>query len=204
MRRLLARTHGRVPADLLVRLWRLILTASSQRQTEVTIHAPRKLSGSIPLRLRLRDHFGAMPIEEYRDEAQALMQIDGVASDLCVVETTANWLEPYLAGAAGKARVIGMLPLIHEQGEPPNMLIIGHAPDEPTGNDQTLVISTGKLPRDFARQPVWDTKVGEHRLSCLPGFLSEHESPIVALTRSNPQLKLTIAGRFPSPFGVQL
>jgi hypothetical protein len=45
-------------------------------------------------------------------------------------------------------------------------------------------------------------KIGSRRLSSLPGFLSEHESPLVGLMRSNPGLHLRVVGRYPSPFEV--
>jgi hypothetical protein len=65
-----------------------------------------------------------------------------------------------------------------------------------------LLVSDGKLPRDFAPAPLWEVKIGSRRLSSLPGFLSEHESPLVGLMRSNPGLHLRVVGRYPSPFEV--
>ena len=48
----------------------------------------------------------------------------------------------------------------------------------------------------------WQVKAGTRRISCLPGFLSEHESPLVGLMRSNATLGLKVAGRYPSPIEV--
>lgn len=203
MRRLLARAQGRIPSDVLVRLWRLILTASSQSQANVTIHLSKKLASSTAARLAIRDHFGNLPIEEYRDEAQALLQLDPGSADICIVEPASPWVEPLLAATGSRPKVTGVLPALIDKAEVPRLLVIGHSPAEATGDDHTILITSGRLPRDFAPHPAWEVKSGDHRLSCVPGFLSEHESPLVGLTRSNPQLNLIIAGHYPAPFGAQ-
>ncbi len=195
LRRLVARgKEAGLSADFLVRLWRVMLNESSRRQAPITVHVSKHLNSNLAHRLRIRDHFGPMPVEEYRDEAQALLQIDSVPGDICVVETEQAWTEAFVAGRAGKAQVIATLPSIKE-GLIPQLLVIGHAPVEPTGDDETLVITEGKLPRDFTPQPLWQVKIGQHRLSSLPGYLQEHEGPLVGLTRSNVSLGLKIAGR---------
>jgi chorismate mutase / prephenate dehydratase len=199
LRTLLSRPRSSVPPDLLVRLWRIILTSSSQAQSPTTIHISKRLSSSIGSRLRIRDYFGSMNVEEYRDEAQALMQIDGAPSDICIVQTESPWIDAFIEGQAGRARVFSCLPFLQDEAMP-RLLVFGFAPAEPTGDDQTLIVSDGRLPRDFAPQPMWEAKIGNRRLTCLPGFLSEHESPLVGIMRGNAQLGLKIAGHYPSPF----
>ncbi len=195
LRRLVARGKPTgLSADFLVRLWRVMLNESSRRQAPIALHVSKHLNSNMAHRLRLRDHFGPMPVEEYRDEAQALFQIESVPGDICVVETEQAWTEAFVNGKAGKAQVIACLPSIKDSMVP-QLLVIGNAPVEASGDDETLVITEGKLPRDFAPQPLWQVKIGQHRLSCLPGFLQEHEGPLVGLTRSNPSLGLKIAGR---------
>ncbi len=195
LRRLLARgAQSGLSANLVVRLWRVILNESAQRQSPMTLHLSKHLNANISHRLKLRDHFGSITVEEYRDEAQALLQIDASPGDICVVETDQPWAEAFMAGRAGKAQIIATLPMLKEDAAP-KLLVLGHAPVEATGADETLVLSSGKLPRDFVPQPVWQVKIGEFRLSSLPGFLLEHEGPLVGLGRSNPSLKLKIAGR---------
>jgi chorismate mutase / prephenate dehydratase len=183
--------------DLMMRLWRSILNESTAKQAQITLHVSKHLNSNMAHRLRLRDYFGAMAVEDYRDEAQALLQIDSSPSDLCVVETEQPWVEAFVAGKAGAAQVLCALPALKE-GEVPKLLVIGHAPVEATGQDETLVISEGKLPRDFAPQPLWQVKIGAYRLSSLPGYLMEHESPLVGLMRSNSALGLKVAGRIAS------
>ncbi len=195
LRRLVLRGKAKgFSAEFLVRLWRVMLNESSRRQAPITLHVSKHLNSNMAHRLRLRDHFGPMLVEEYRDEAQALLQIDSVQGDICVVETEQAWTEAFVAGRAGKAQVIGFLPCIKDSLVP-QLLILGHAPVEASGDDETLVITEGKLPRDFVPQPLWQVKIGQHRLSSLPGFLQDHEGPLVGLTRSNVSLGLKIAGR---------
>ncbi len=202
MRSLLGRAESLVSAELMVRLWRVILTGSTLSQAPVTIHVSKRLNASIGNRLRIRDYFGTIPVEEYRDEAQALLQVNTSPGDMCVVETDSPWADAFLDGKAGYARIVASLPFLREE-EVPKLLVFGHSVAEPTGDDETVLVSDGKLPRDFTPAPLWQIKLGTRRISCLPGFLSDHESPLVGLNRSNPQLGLKIAGRYPSPFEIK-
>lgn len=200
LQRLLARAKiDGLNRDMVLRIWRTILSQSSFEQAPITIHVAKKTAAGIATRLRLRDHFPTLPIEEWRDEAQAMMQVNAGPGDICVVETDGAWVEAFAAGQAGTAQVIGALPVVSEAAMP-NLLIIGNAPQEATGRDETLLITQGNLPRDFPVQPLWQVKSGAYRLSALAGFFSEHESPLVGLGRSNKSLGLVVAGRYPSAF----
>jgi chorismate mutase / prephenate dehydratase len=200
LRRLLGRAAGgHVPPDFLVRLWRGLISTATLLQAPMTIHVAKKLHQSMGLRLKMRDYFGLTPIEECRDEAQALMQINDNPGDLCVVETDSAWADAFVAGKAGAAKVIAVLPFIAENPVP-RLLVFGHAPFSPSGEDETLILTRGSLPRDFVPTPLWQVKIGSYRLASLPGNLSEHESPLVGLVRSNASLELCVVGRCPSPF----
>ncbi len=111
LRRLLSRPESLVPPELLVRLWRNILARSTQNQADVTIHISKKLNASMGLRLRIRDYFGTLPVEEYRDEAQALMQVNASPGDICIVETESPWVEAFVEGKGGQAQG-GCLPAL--------------------------------------------------------------------------------------------
>jgi hypothetical protein len=122
----------------------------------------------------------------------------GNPNDVAAVAIDAPWVEPYLGGLAGKARIIGCLPFIANEAMP-RILIFGHAAPESTGADETLVITDGQLPRDFVPAPLWQMRVGTKRLTSLPGFLSEHSMPLLGLVRSNSRLTLAVVGHYPSP-----
>jgi chorismate mutase / prephenate dehydratase len=186
---------------LVLRLWRAILTDSSLSQAEIVLHVSKRLAQTPGYRSRLQEHFPAMAIEEWKDETQALIQINVNPGDICVVETESPWVDACVAGKAGAAQVISSLPVIRDDLVP-QFLVFGHVPQEATGNDETLIITQGNLPRDFALQPLWQVKSGPWRLSALAGFHSEHESPLVGLTRSNISLGLKVAGRYPSAIEV--
>jgi chorismate mutase / prephenate dehydratase len=186
-----------VEPDFALRLWRTILTDSSLGQAPMTLHVSKRLSQTLGHRLRLREHFPAMPVEEWKDETQALMQVNVNPGDICVVETNSPWIDACVAGKAGSAQIIGALPVIKNESMP-QLLIFGNAPAEATGHDETLLITQGNLPRDFPLQPIWQVKSGPWRLSALAGFHSDHESPIIGLIRSNISLGLKVAGRYPS------
>lgn len=188
--------------QLLVRLWRGILVQSSLNQSPITLHVSHHLKSNPALRVKLHDAFGDIPVEDYRDEAQALMQINADPTGLCVVETERPWAEAFVDGRAGAARVIAGLPVIAGAEAQASLLVLGQAPMGETGEDETLVISTGRLPRDFPLIPLWQAKSGALRLTSLPGFIGEHESPLVGLTRSNPALGLRIAGHYSRPIGL--
>lgn len=200
LRRLLARAKvDGLSRDLVLRMWRAVLAQSSFEQAPITIHVAKKLASNVAARLRLRDHFPSLPVEEWRDDAQALMQVNASPGDICVVECQGPWIEAFAAGQAGSAQVISSLPVIAEDLIP-KLLVIGNAPQEATGRDETLLITEGNLPRDFPVAPLWQVRSGSHRLSALAGFFSEHESPLVGLGRGNKSLGLTVAGRYPSAF----
>jgi chorismate mutase / prephenate dehydratase len=184
---------------LVVRLWPMIIADATQSQSPVTIHVGRKLHQSIAQRMRIRDYYGAMPVEECKDEAQALYQVQANSGDICIVETDSAWAEHLAAGQAGDAQVIAALPVLRGVDQAmPRLLVIGVSPAEPTGDDETLVISKGALPRAFSVTPLWHCKSGDYRVSALPGFLSVQEQPFISLIRSNPPLGLKLVGRYPS------
>ncbi len=197
-RRLLAKARlSGLDPGMVLKIWRGILTQSSLNQAAMTLHVSRRLTQTIGHRLRIRDHFPGMAVEEWRDEAQVLTQVGVSAGDICVVETGSPWVEGFVAGLAGTAQVIGSLPVLSDVLVP-QLLIIGNAPAEATGDDETLLVSNGSLPRDFAVQPLWQVKHGAFKLSALAGFHSEQEAPLVGLMRSNAALGLKVAGRYAS------
>ncbi len=200
MRRIVkAGTENALNPQLMVRLWRAIINQSSINQSSITLHVSRHLTANLGFRLTVHDYFGNMPLEDYRDEAQALMQINADPSGLCIVETEQPWAEAFIAGQAGHATVIASLPLIAGETAQPSLLVLGQAPVAESGDDETLIISSGRLPRDFALLPLWQVKSGALRLTALPGFIGEHENPLVGLSRSNPALGLRIAGHYSRP-----
>ena len=201
LRRLTAQANASLSPGLLVRLWRIILSTSTLAQAPVNIHIARSLGQNVALRVAISEHFGATPVEEHDHDSAAVASLQSDPGDICLVKPDGHWFEAFVRGLAGGAGVIGSIPAIRTSVQPA-LLILGHAQCQPTGEDETLVLSTGNLPRDFNPAALWQVRSGTHVLSCLPGFLSDGEGPLAALMRSNATLGLRIAGRYPSPLEV--
>lgn len=202
LRRIAEAGSQRLSLRLRAVLWRTIISEATLTQAPMRIHVSAGLFNSVNQRLMLRDHFGATPVDGHPGEASALASIAREPGDIAVAAIDAPWTDALLEGRAGRALVIGCLPFLGD-GKPPQLLIFGHAAAEPTGADETLVMTEGLLPRDFVPAPLWQVKAGNRRLSSLPGFLSEHNPPLVGLKRSNDRLALCLIGRYPSPLEVR-
>jgi len=198
LRRLIAAAAKEVPADLLVRLWRVIFSSSTMAQAPVTVHISRALESRSDLRIAVAEHFAAMPVECHDHEAATVAALASAPGDLSVVEPQSPWVEAYIRGLGGRAHIIGVIPVLRTS-EQPTLLILGHTMAQPTGDDETLILSQGGLPREIMPAPRWTVRNGNHVLSCLPGFFGESDGLVTVLMRSNPALGLRIAGNYPSP-----
>jgi chorismate mutase len=196
LRRLIARDQ--VPADLCFRIWRALISAATLKQAPMRIHGTAAFLASGTTAMLLREYFGAAAFADHPGEALAFQALARSPGDLAAVAIDGPWARAWLEGHAGPAQVIGVLPFLAASATP-QLLIFGHAEPEQTGADETLVLTDGQLPRDFAPQPLWQVKTGDFQLTSLPGFLSEHNAPLVGLARSNGSLALSIMGRYPSP-----
>jgi chorismate mutase len=65
LRRLIARGGAAVSPDIVVRLWRVILSASTQLQAHVTLHLDEALGRDLGTRLLIGEHFCAMQVHLY-------------------------------------------------------------------------------------------------------------------------------------------
>jgi chorismate mutase / prephenate dehydratase len=203
LRRLLERASGSVPPAVVVQIWRRIISASTLLQAPAVVRCPEPLFADPEMRWQIRDHFGTIPVASVPDEEAALKAVRERMAEVAVVPLSGYWVQPFLEKAGGDASVIGVLPLLSDGGHP-DAVVIGHALAERTGADETLVVTSGRLPRDFVPAPLWDVQTEDgHRLTSLPGFLSESEHPLIGLRRSNDLLALTVVGRYPSPLEVR-
>lgn len=233
LRRLIERADENVPADLCFRIWRALISTASLKQAPIRIHGSAAFFASAASQVHLREYFGPTAFADHTSEAAAFRALAANPGDLAAVAIDGPWAKAWLEGHAGQAQVIGVLPFIaasadhdefglnqsnliasdnlardsREKPGPtalvPRLLIFGHAEAEQTGADETLVLTDGQLPRDFALQPLWQVKTGALQLTSLPGFLSDHNAPLVGLSRSNGSLALSVLGRYPSPIEVR-
>lgn len=188
MHRLLDAAGKSLDPELLVRLWRVILSASIQSQAPVTLHVDTGLAGDLALRLLIAQHFIAMPVEVHASPAQALERLAARPGDLALVAPASEWTGAFMAGRSGDAIVVGTLPVLLDE-EVPRILVFGHVAAQPSGDDETLLL----LPTDSTPVPgaLWHLRSGAMTLAALPGFHDERASSASRL-----------AGRYPRPIKV--
>lgn len=194
LRRLAAQSGGALPSQLLVRLWRVILSSSSQSQAPVTLHMDAGLGHDLGARLLVSQHFCDMAVELHAGPTAALTRLLEKRGDLAVIAAASAWPESFPAVAAGGVSVIGVLPGI-EQTSAPRLLVFGHAEPQPSGDDQTLLCAPAAVPPPASA--LWVEHAGKHLLFALPGFLQAGDLVLRDILKHFPET--LIAGRCPRP-----
>jgi hypothetical protein len=196
LRRLIARGGAAVSPDIVVRLWRVILSASTQLQAHVTLHLDEALGRDLGTRLLIGEHFCAMQVHVHASPSRALDALRTSRGDLAIVDTKSDWAQDFSPEDRGSAKVIGTLPAISGDSQP-KLLVFGHAEPQESGDDETLVLSQGEPPK--LPSALWQSAAGRFTLTGLPGFLTDSaflSEPISRLPGA------CIAGRCPRPFKV--
>lgn len=167
LRRIVARGRGAVSSDLLVRLWRVILSSSALSQAAIRVHAPVSVVQSCELGRMVAGHFGPLPVVEHRSAPGALQALASSPGDLAVVETAGDWAASL--AVAGGAGVVGVLPVL--KNGPPPLLVFGHAQPQPTGDDCTLYVVRPGDPEPPGTGR-WTVHSGGLNVICVGGFAS--------------------------------
>jgi chorismate mutase len=190
VRRLLGLKKRAVPSQLVVRLWRGMISAATGLQADVRVHMAEE---SQELRDLVRDHFLGLQFEQHAQVRDAIEETRMRASDVAVVRASSNWILPVLQGR--DLSVIGTLPLLAPRHEAPLLLILGHAKAEPSQDDETLVtIPAGK---ELPVGTLWSVQAGPYSCVSFSGFLDETSAEILQLKGTVSDV--TIVGRCPSP-----
>ncbi len=190
LRRLLAAGKGLIEPHLVVRLWRVILSSSIQEQAPVRLHVELGLAEDIETRAGLAEHFCGFKIESHASLAAALAALSGSPGDLAIVKTDSAWADVLTVGSG----VIGTLPVL-KAGGMPRLLIVGHGEPVPSGDDETLLLSSTPLPSTGAPPPRWRSRSGAWHVTCLAGFEARPQ-------HTESSLSYRVAGRFPAPIEV--
>lgn len=199
MRRLIDACQEPLPADLMVRLWRQIVTSSTLVQADARVHCAGTTMQQGHQRDLLRDHFGLIPIIEHEGDDAALKAAAQSRTAVAAVPPDGNCARILSDGDIEQRAVIGSMPAFDADGVP-QLLIIGQPFQEPTGQDETLVLTAGHLPRDFSPASLWEVELPSGDiLTSLPGFLSISQTPLLDLRQRNDNLALRVLGRYPSP-----
>ena len=192
MQRLLGEAGPAVNPELLVRLWRVILSASIQSQAPVTLHMDATLGHDLATRLLVAQHFCGMKVELHSGPARVLGTLGAHSGDLALIAPSSDWAAGFLDGEAGDAEVIGTLPVLAGGGGQPQLLVLGHVTPQPSGDDESLLLLPGGA--GHVSQALWQARSGTATLAALPGFVDD--SALIAHPRAR------IAGRYPRPIKV--
>lgn len=194
LRRLVARAGAALPPDLVVRLWRVILSTSTQSQAPVVLHMDTSAGEDISTRIIVSQTFPGMDVRLHPDAGGALQAIGEDHGDLAILSTTSGWAEAFCAGRAAGATVIGGLP-VTATGNLPHLLVFGHAEAQASGDDETLIVSPSKI---SGLSSIWQAQSGAWFLTSLPGFLADDDPQLRHAALSGAR----IAGRYPRPIKV--
>ena len=197
LRRLIGQAGTAVSPEVLVRLWRVILSASTQLQAPVTVHLDVALGHDPVSRLMIGQHFCGMKVGVHGSPADALAALRTAQGDVAILGTGSDWAQAFSPAAKGSPSVIGTLPVI-SGGSPPQFLVFGHAEPQASGDDETLILCPEGAP--LPSQLLWQAVSGRFTLASLPGFLGG-EDPLLRdhLARSPGAI---VAGRCPRPIKV--
>lgn len=198
LRRVIEIADGRVPAAVIERVWRTVISASIMAQADVRIVTVPEVMSDLRYRRAIDLFASLVPIQKAASLKAALASLSDSEPVLVVVPLKFDWrsiLDDTDDGPG--ARVATVLPA--ESDKPARALaVLGRVMSEPTGEDETLLTTTGKLPRDFVPKPIWHLKLSDDvYLTAIPGYLEMSEQPLVSL-KGNSGLGLKIAGRYPS------
>jgi chorismate mutase-like protein len=155
LRRLVARHQGRLPKAVVVRMWREMISALLQVEGPfvVAVQAPK---GDTALWDLARDHYGSRvritPLPGNADVLKAVSRGKATVGILPMPRAGERnpWWPHLLAKDGGAAHVMGRLPFgdIGNVRDPKaEAMVIGRAPNEPTGDDRTWIALSLKVSR---------------------------------------------------------
>jgi chorismate mutase-like protein len=155
LRRLVARHQGRLPKAVVVRMWREMISALLQVEGPfvVAVQAPK---GDTALWDLARDHYGSRvritPLPGNADVFKAVSRGKATVGILPMPRAGERnpWWPHLLAKDGGAAHVMGRLPFgdIGNVRDPKaEAMVIGRAPNEPTGDDRTWIALSLKVSR---------------------------------------------------------
>ncbi|MDP9138762.1 MAG: chorismate mutase [Pseudomonadota bacterium] len=191
LRRLDGLRRGHLPQALMVRLWRSIMSAATTAQARTMVHISPAVMSDPRLVSCVAEQFPGLSLH-VADEAAIAAAVAGTRCDIAVVPRDGSWMERFVDGAYGEAKVIGCLPLLSPRDTAPDLLVFGHARAEKTGEDRTIAVMRGSVELASSLTALWSQRRGDCAAVCLAGFL-EPDAPTLA------GLPVRIAGYYPSP-----
>lgn len=228
LRRLADRHAGKLPAMVMVRVWREILAAAADMQSPLTVavYAPDDAVGYWDL---ARDHYGSGTRMSLHGAANAVVRavVDGTATVGVVPLPQDGEAEPWwplLVGAGeNAASVVTRLPFVANDArsaEPEGALAIARMTQQPTGDDVSMIVveADAEVSRDTLNEAfttaglaasivaVWrDADNGETRLHLAQAadFLAPDDARLAALAAALAErvLRIVPLGGYAVPLG---
>ncbi len=228
LRRLADRHSGKLPAMVMVRVWREILAAAADMQSPLTVavYAPDDAVGYWDL---ARDHYGSGTRMSLHGAANAVVRavVDGTATVGVVPLPQDGEAEPWwplLVGAGENApSVVTRLPFVANDArsaEPEGALAIARMTQQPTGDDVSMIVveADAEVSRDTLNEAfttaglaasivaVWrDADNGETRLHLAQAadFLAPDDARLAALAAALAErvLRIVPLGGYAVPLG---
>ena len=228
LRRLADRHAGKLPAMVMVRVWREILAAAADMQSPLTVavYAPDDAVGYWDL---ARDHYGSGTRMSLHGAANAVVRavVDGTATVGVVPLPQDGEAEPWwplLVGAGENApSVVTRVPFVANDArpaEPEGALAIARMTQQPTGDDVSMIVveADAEVSRDTLNEAfttaglaasivaVWrDADNGETRLHLAQAadFLAPDDARLAALAAALAErvLRIVPLGGYAVPLG---
>ena len=147
LRRLVNRHSGPLPIQVIVRVWREVLSALTRLQGPfaVAVYVPEERRGYWDV---ARDHFGSfVPLFAVNSPVAAVRAVSEGSASVGIVPFPAEddadpWWRYLVNGDARTPRIVARLPFAsgsNARGEDRDAVAVGFAPHEPSGDDRTML-----------------------------------------------------------------
>ena len=143
LRRLAARAGARLPAQVLVRMWRELIAELTRLQAplSVAVFAPKERA--LQMWDLARDHFGSatamVPVDRPIQALRSLADGSATVAVLPLPNDEESWWVSLMSDHDLRLRVFARLPFVSSHGEEVRALAIGQLEVEPSGDDLALL-----------------------------------------------------------------
>jgi chorismate mutase/prephenate dehydratase len=204
LRRLAARAGARLPAQVLVRMWRELIAELTRLQAplSVAVFAPKERA--LQIWDLARDHFGsATAMVQVDRPIQALRSLGDGSATVAVLplpNDDESWWVSLMSDHDFRLRAFARLPFVSSHGDEVRALAIGQLDVEPSGDDLALLaieaepgLSRGRLRELLSAaglQPGWAstwrpaTPAAALHLVEVDGFVGDGDARLAGVQRS--------------------
>lgn len=199
LRRLVQRAGSDITATDLVRLWRVILSASISSQAPVAIHVDETLARDVDCRLLIAEQFCGMPVSSHSSIGAAIAAVRSKPLDLVIFRSDGPWADDLGSDRGTGLSVVAGLPALAIGDGAPKLLIAAGIDVQDSGDDLTLLLSRNELPDDLPWTIAWRLRSGARAVTAVAGCLSDASPSVSTYSAAHLGQQLRIAGVVPAP-----